>query len=148
MLATATNAEQMTTAETQLWEAVLRRDAAADGTFFYAVTTTGVYCRPSCASRRPRREHVRFHMTREAAERAGFRPCKRCRPNDLGLAEQRAAAVARACRLIERSATMPKLNALARTAGLSPFHFHRVFRSITGVTPRAYARASRSRLGP
>jgi AraC family transcriptional regulator of adaptative response/methylated-DNA-[protein]-cysteine methyltransferase len=143
MLAVAERAK-MTTAENQLWEAVLRRDASADGAFFYAVTTTGVYCRPSCASRRPRREHVRFHATREAAERAGFRPCRRCRPNDPGLADRRVAAVAKVCRMIEQSETMPTLAALARTAGLSPFHFHRVFRSVTGVTPRAYARAHRA----
>jgi AraC family transcriptional regulator of adaptative response/methylated-DNA-[protein]-cysteine methyltransferase len=144
MLTTGAQTE-MRMDENRLWGAVLRRDAAADGTFVYAVTTTGVYCRPSCGSRRPRRQHVRFHRTREAAERAGFRPCKRCRPNDAGLADQRAATVAKACRLIERSDTIPTLNVLARTAGLSPFHFHRVFRSITGVTPRAYARAHRAR---
>jgi AraC family transcriptional regulator of adaptative response/methylated-DNA-[protein]-cysteine methyltransferase len=83
------------------WAAVLRRDTGADGAFYYSVRTTGVYCRPACGSRRARRENVAFHPTREAAERAGFRPCKRCRPHESGLAEQRAEAVARACRLIE-----------------------------------------------
>jgi AraC family transcriptional regulator of adaptative response/methylated-DNA-[protein]-cysteine methyltransferase len=126
------------------WAAVARRDPNANGYFFYAVTTTGVYCRPSCASRRPRREHIRFHATCEAAERAGFRPCKRCRPNEPALAERRAAAVARACRLIERAERMPRLATLARAAGMSQFHFHRVFRTITGVTPRAYAAAARA----
>src|SRR6266478_3586791 len=85
------------------WEAVLRRDKAADGTFFYSVRTTGVYCRPSCAARLPRRENVEFHETCKDAERAGFRPCKRCRPDGLAPAEQRAAAVAAVCRLIEEA---------------------------------------------
>src|SRR5919108_5968831 len=85
------------------WEAVRRRDRAADGAFVYSVRTTGVYCRPSCAARLPRRENVRFHGGSADAERAGFRPCKRCRPNELGPAERQAAAVAGACRMIERS---------------------------------------------
>ena len=133
------------TDERARWAAVLRRDPAADGTFFYAVSTTGVYCRPSCPSRRPRREHVEFHATRDAAERAGFRACKRCRPNAPGVAEQRAAAIARACRLIERAEEPPSLDTLAAAAGMSRFHFHRVFKSLTGVTPKAYAAAHRAR---
>jgi len=126
------------------WDAVLARDARADGQFVYAVTTTGVYCRPTCASRRPRRDHVRFHPTREAAERAGFRPCRRCRPDQAGPAAERAAAIARACRLIERAEVMPSLDALARAARLSRFHFHRVFRALTGLTPKGYAAAHRA----
>lgn len=144
MLTETTSTEQMTKAEGHMWEAVLQREAGADGAFVYAVTTTGVYCRPSCGSRRPRREHVRFHLTCDAAERAGFRPCKRCRPHAQGLAEHRAAAVAKACELIRRSADVPTLAVLAKSAGMSPFHFHRVFRSIIGVTPRAYALAHRA----
>jgi AraC family transcriptional regulator of adaptative response/methylated-DNA-[protein]-cysteine methyltransferase len=128
-----------------LWEAVRRRDRQADGTFCYAVATTGVYCRPSCAARLPRREHVSFHATPEAAERAGFRPCKRCRPNEPSQAERHAAAVAEACRLIETAEEPPALEALARAVGLSPFHFHRVFKAVTGVTPKAYAGAQRAR---
>jgi AraC family transcriptional regulator of adaptative response/methylated-DNA-[protein]-cysteine methyltransferase len=131
--------------DAERWRAVLTRDARADGAFFYSVRTTGVYCRPSCASRRPRREHVEFHPTTQAAERAGFRPCKRCRPTGASLAARRAAAVAGACRRIERADEMPSLDALARNAGMSRFHFHRVFRSIAGVTPRAYAAAHRAR---
>lgn len=127
------------------WAAVVRRDRSADGRFYYSVRTTGVYCRPSCASRRARRENVRFHATREEAERAGVRPCKRCRPNEPALAEQHAAAVAKACRLIEAAEELPSLDALAERASMSRFHFHRVFRSITGVTPRAYAAAHRAR---
>ncbi len=126
------------------WVAVSRRDKAADGAFFYSVRTTGVYCRPSCAARLPRRENVAFHENREAAERAGFRPCKRCRPDEAP-GTQQAEAVARACRLIESSDEPPTLEQLAEVAGLSPYHFHRVFKAATGLTPRAYAAAHRNR---
>ena len=135
----------MFTDETERWAAVARRDAAADGQFFYSVSTTGVYCRPSCPSRRARREHVRFHSTVADAERAGFRACKRCRPNQPSLADERVLAVGRACRLIERADGLPALEALAKTAGLSRFYFHRVFKAVTGVTPKAYAAAHRAR---
>lgn len=127
------------------WAAVVARDAAADGAFYYGVRTTGVYCRPSCASRRANRENVSFHGSCAEAERAGFRACKRCRPNEAGLAERRAAAVAEACRLIAASEEPPALDALAQAAGLSRFHFHRVFKEITGMTPSAYGRAQRAR---
>jgi AraC family transcriptional regulator of adaptative response/methylated-DNA-[protein]-cysteine methyltransferase len=126
------------------WAAVVRRDRAADGTFYYSVRTTGIYCRPSCAARLARREHVRFHATCEEAEQAGFRPCKRCRPTEPALAKQHAAAVARACRLIEAAEDMPNLDGLAAAAGMSRFHFHRVFKTLTGVTPKAYAAAHRA----
>jgi AraC family transcriptional regulator of adaptative response/methylated-DNA-[protein]-cysteine methyltransferase len=129
--------------EEERWNAVARRDGAADGAFYYSVRTTGVYCRPSCASRRARRENVVFHLTCEDAERAGFRPCKRCRPNEAGLAEQHVAAVAKACRLMESADDAPGLDALAAAAGMSRFHFHRIFRAVTGVTPKAYADARR-----
>jgi len=127
------------------WAEVLARSTGADGTFFYSVATTGVYCRPSCPSRRPRPENVRFHTTREDAERAGFRPCKRCRPDRPSLADQHAGQVTRACRLIEDSDGYLSLEALAREAGMSPFHFHRVFKSVTGLTPKAYALAHRAK---
>ncbi len=127
------------------WEAVRRRDPAAEGAFVYSVSTTGVYCRPSCAARLPRPKNVRFHDTCADAERAGFRPCKRCRPNEATRAERHAAAVARACRIIEGAEEMPRLDALAESAGLSRFHFHRIFKVVTGVTPRAYADAHRAR---
>jgi AraC family transcriptional regulator of adaptative response/methylated-DNA-[protein]-cysteine methyltransferase len=123
---------------------VQRRDPAADGAFYYSVRTTGVYCRPSCAARRARRENVAFHASPAAAEKAGFRPCKRCRPNEPALAERQAAAVAKACRLIEQAEEMPSLAALAKAAGMSRFHFHRIFRAVTGVTPKAYADAHRA----
>jgi AraC family transcriptional regulator of adaptative response/methylated-DNA-[protein]-cysteine methyltransferase len=127
------------------WQALLRRDHAADGQFYYSVATTGVYCRPSCAARRAKRENVRFHPTGEQAERAGFRPCKRCRPDDASLAERQQAAVAHACRLIEDADVMPNLATLAKAVGFSPHHFHRMFRRFTGVTPKAYAAAQRAR---
>ena len=125
------------------WASVLARSTAADGTFFYSVKTTGVYCRPSCAARVARPENVRFHPTREDAENAGFRPCKRCKPDQPSLIEQHAAMVTEACRLIEASQSVPTLEELANHAGVSGFHLHRVFKAITGVTPRAYAAAHR-----
>lgn len=127
------------------WAAVVARDPEADGRFYYAVITTGVYCRPSCPTRLARAEHVRFHHTRESAERAGFRPCRRCRPDEPSLAEKRVAAIAAACRTIEVSETPPGVDALAREAGMSSSHFHRVFRELTGLTPRQYAAAHRDR---
>lgn len=133
------------TTDEDRWAAVLRRDRRADDAFFYSVQTTGVYCRPSCPSRSARREHVRFHTTREAAERAGFRPCRRCRPSEPALSNQRAATVAQACRAIETTEETPSLDDLARSAGMSRFHFHRIFKSVTGVTPRAYATQHRAR---
>jgi AraC family transcriptional regulator of adaptative response/methylated-DNA-[protein]-cysteine methyltransferase len=127
------------------WEIIRRRDAAADGQFLYSVKTTGVYCRPSCASRLPRRENVRFHATAADAERAGFRPCKRCRPNEAAPVDAGTQAVERACRFIEAGGQAVDLQRLARAVGMSPFHFHRVFKRLTGVTPKAYAAANRSR---
>lgn len=126
------------------WEAVVRRDRAADGAWYYAVQTTGIYCRPSCGARLARRAHVRFYTTGAEAEQAGFRPCKRCRPHETSLATRQAAAVAAACRAIETAAVMPSLAALAQTSGLSRYHFHRVFKTVTGVTPKAYAAAQRA----
>ncbi|HVE89547.1 MAG TPA: bifunctional DNA-binding transcriptional regulator/O6-methylguanine-DNA methyltransferase Ada [Burkholderiaceae bacterium] len=127
------------------WAAVVVRDAQADGTFFYSVKSTGVYCRPSCAARAARPENVEFHATADAAERAGFRPCKRCKPDQLPLSEQHAATVAELCRMIESAEHTPTLEHLATRAGLSPFHLHRLFKAITGVTPKQYATAHRTR---
>ena len=127
------------------WAAVRARDARADGSFFYSVKTTGVYCRPSCAARAARPENVAFHATAAEAERAGFRPCKRCKPDQPSLAEQHAALVTAACRLIEQAEATPTLEQLAKPTGLSPFHFHRVFKAVSGVTPKQYATAHRSR---
>jgi AraC family transcriptional regulator of adaptative response/methylated-DNA-[protein]-cysteine methyltransferase len=127
------------------WAAVVARSRAADGAFFYSVKTTGVYCRPSCAARRARPENVQFHATRDDAEKAGFRPCKRCKPDQLSRVPRHAAKVTEACRLIEASETVPTLEALAEHAGISPFYFHRVFKANTGLTPRAYAAAHRGK---
>jgi AraC family transcriptional regulator, regulatory protein of adaptative response / methylated-DNA-[protein]-cysteine methyltransferase len=136
------HAPQFATDEAR-WEAIRRRDRAADCAFVYSVLTTGVYCRPSCAARHPRRANVQFHASPADAERAGFRPCKRCRPNEAAFAARQAALVAQACRIIEEAEEMPSLDALAAAAGLSRFHFHRVFKAATGVTPKAYADAHR-----
>jgi AraC family transcriptional regulator, regulatory protein of adaptative response / methylated-DNA-[protein]-cysteine methyltransferase len=125
------------------WRALCARDPAADGAFFYAVRTTGVYCRPSCGARRPNRENVAFYESREAARRAGFRPCKRCRPDGPVPGAEQAAMIAKTCRLIESAESEPSLEALAGAAGMSRFHFHRVFKAATGVTPKAYAAARR-----
>jgi len=125
------------------WDAVRRHAPEADGAFFYSVATTGVYCRPSCAARTPRRENVAFHATRAEAERAGFRPCKRCRPDQPPRAEREAALIAETCRRIDAAEELPSLAELAQAAGLSLHHFHRTFKRVTGVTPRAYAAAKR-----
>lgn len=126
------------------WATVRARDAGADGQFVYAVSSTGVYCRPSCGARTPRPENVSFHASRTDAEAAGFRPCKRCRPDLPPLAERQAAMVAALCRQIDDADTLPSLDALAASAGCSRFHLLRVFRAHTGLTPRAWAAARRA----
>jgi AraC family transcriptional regulator of adaptative response/methylated-DNA-[protein]-cysteine methyltransferase len=126
------------------WPAVVARDPAADGDFFYAVRTTGVYCRPSCGARTPRPENVEFHLSAAAAEQAGFRACRRCRPDLPPLVERQAAVVAELCRLIERAEAPPTLHQLAGQAGLSAHHLHRLFKAHTGLTPKAYAAARRA----
>jgi AraC family transcriptional regulator of adaptative response/methylated-DNA-[protein]-cysteine methyltransferase len=134
-----------TTLKDPRWKAVVERDSAMDGTFFYSVDTTGVYCRPSCGARLPRPENVGFHASREEAERAGFRPCKRCKPDQPPQREREAATITEACRRIEAAEEIPSLEALAEAAGLSPHHFHRMFKAVTGVTPKAYAVAHRTK---
>jgi AraC family transcriptional regulator of adaptative response/methylated-DNA-[protein]-cysteine methyltransferase len=129
------------TSEEARWAAVAARDRGADGAFVFGVVTTGIYCRPGCASRTPRREHVRYFAGPDEAENAGLRPCKRCGPR--GGPSQAAEAVARACAVIEAAETPPTLGQLADAAGMSPFHFHRVFKAATGLTPAAYGRARR-----
>lgn len=126
------------------WRAVLGRASAADGAFVFAVRSTGIYCRPSCPSRRARRVNVRFFGSCDAAEQAGFRACRRCHPRRVSAEGPLAAAVADACRRIAEGAP-PRLDDLARAAGYSPWHFHRAFKRIVGVTPRAYAEAHRVR---
>ena len=126
------------------WAAVQARDKASDGCFVYSVRTTGVYCRPSCAARPARPENVAFHATPEAARAAGFRACRRCRPDAVGAADPQAEIVATLCREIESADAAPSLEALSQRAGLSPWHLHRVFKRVTGLTPRAYAQAHRA----
>lgn len=130
--------------ETQRWEAVQARDGAADGVFWYSVRSTGVYCRPSCGARPALRRNVAFHDSRAEAEAAGFRPCQRCKPDQPPLAERHAQLVAQACRLIDASEAEPELDKLALACGVSRFHFHRIFKAQTGITPKAYARAQRA----
>jgi AraC family transcriptional regulator of adaptative response/methylated-DNA-[protein]-cysteine methyltransferase len=126
------------------WAQVVARDAQADGRFFYSVRSTGVYCRPSCAARAARPENVAFHASAAEAERAGFRPCRRCRPDEAPRDERRAALVAELCRFIDAADPPPTLAELAARAGLSAHHLHRLFKAVTGVTPKAYAAAGRA----
>ena len=123
----------------------MERDKNADGRFYYSVVTTGVYCRPSCAARLARPENVQFYRTTAQAEKAGFRPCKRCKPTGLSLQQEYATKIGKVCRLIERSEESQPLGRLAKLAGMSIFHLHRTFKAVTGVTPREYEEAHRSR---
>lgn len=127
------------------YDAIVARDPAWDGRFVYGVATTGVYCNPSCAARTPKAQNVSFHADCDAAEAAGFRACKRCRPRDGGREARTAAMIADICREIEGAEEPPLLEDLAARAGLSPWHFHRVFKAQTGLTPKAYATAHRAR---
>jgi AraC family transcriptional regulator of adaptative response/methylated-DNA-[protein]-cysteine methyltransferase len=126
------------------WAQILARDPAADGRFWYSVATTGVYCRPTCPSRRANAENVAIHDTLEEARATGFRPCRRCRPEEASPETARAALVAHACRRLEASEEPMPLAELARPSGLSPGRFHRLFKSVTGVTPRGYVAACRA----
>lgn len=139
-MATQTN---VYSTDNERWQAVASRDDGADGVFFYSVRTTGIYCRPNCASRLAKRENVRFHTTSAAAEAAGFRACKRCRPAEARTGSPHAPGIERACRLIEASKQLPSLAELAAAAELSRYHFHRVFKAQLGVTPRDYGLAKR-----
>ena len=127
------------------WQSVVAHDRAADGAFVYAVSTTGVFCRPSCVSRRPRREHVMFFDSTEAARRAGYRACRRCRPEDTASADPWAEKIRRACVYLANIEGHPSLAALAARIGGSPYHLQRNFKRIVGVTPREYADAVRLR---
>lgn len=128
----------MTNDEEQNWRAVRDRDRSADGCFVYAVRSTGVYCRPGCPSRPARRENVTFYAAPAAAEAAGYRPCKRCRPKEHPGARV-AEAVRHACALIEAAEEQPDLATLARAAGYSPSHFQRLFKAHVGLSPKQYA---------
>lgn len=126
-----------------LWQAVLEREQNPNPPFFYAVKTTGIYCRPDCPSRRPKRQNAVFYESCTQAEADGFRSCMRCRPNQQSPQEQTASLISKACREIETAEEEPRLDDLADQSGLSAFHFQRTFKSVMGVTPKAYARAHR-----
>lgn len=122
------------------WDAVVGRDLAADGRFVYSVRTTGVFCRPSCGSRLPKRENVVFHPGVVEAQAAGFRPCRRCRPDRDPILAEWTRAVAGACRTMEEAAEAPTVASLAAGAAMSLSHFQRVFKRVTGLTPKGYIR--------
>jgi AraC family transcriptional regulator of adaptative response/methylated-DNA-[protein]-cysteine methyltransferase len=124
------------------WAAVLERRAATPA-FVYAVTTTGIFCRPTCTSRRPLRANTQFFSSNSDALAAGFRACMRCRPEGEARHAEQARLIGRICRLIDDAETPPSLEELAAHAQMSPHHFHRVFRAVVGVTPKAYAGARR-----
>ncbi len=128
----------------QRWEAIVARDPAAAGQFLYGVATTRVFCHPGCASRLPRRENIRFFRNIAEARASGFRPCKRCQPNGPGLAAQHTELITNACRILRETEPPPALHDLARRVGMSPYHFQRTFKRLTGVTPKAYATAHRA----
>lgn len=131
------------TSEASRWQAVVQRNPLAHSHFVYGVVTTGVYCRPTCSSRKPNRVNVRFFDDGKAAEQDGFRPCKRCSPQLSDAADAAVEMAARACTMIEKAENEPSLKQLAGSAGLSPSHFHRLFRKTVGVTPKQYAAEKR-----
>lgn len=144
-LATAERDKAVTATEMDpRWQSVIGRDGSADGSFVYAVSTTGVYCRPSCPSRLASPKNVSFFGNGSEAEAAGYRPCLRCNPDGRSAARSDAAAVERACRLIEAADELPKLDQLAAAVGMSPSWFHRRFKAVTGLTPRAFGAAHRA----
>lgn len=132
-------------AEDPRWARVLARDKAADGQFWYSVSTTGVYCRPSCPSRTANPKNVRLHDTLKGVRAAGFRPCRRCNPDGPALDAENARLVAKACRMIEQDEEEPSLEDLSTAVGLSPGYFHRLFKAVTGLTPKRYAAADRAK---
>lgn len=127
------------------WEAIKRRTRQADGLFLYGVKTTGIYCRPACSSRLPNRANIAFFTSAVEAERAGFRACKRCKPNGPLAPETHTEAIIRACKLIDEAEEPISLKDLSTAVGLSQYHFHRVFKEIIGITPKGYGAARRER---
>ncbi|MGH2349999.1 MAG: bifunctional transcriptional activator/DNA repair enzyme AdaA, partial [Chloroflexota bacterium] len=123
------------------WQAVLRRDPTADGVFYYAVRSTGIYCRPTCPARRPKRDRVTYFDAPEAAERAGYRPCLRCCPNEVSVQQQ---VIARAQHLLETAEPTPSLAELGQALAISPSHLQRLFKRATGLSPKQYAAAQRA----
>ncbi len=143
-LAMGTTVKRVFSPDDERWQALVKRDPQACDEFAYGVLTTGVYCRPACASRLPNRENVRFFETSMEAEQAGFRRCKRCNPDARDQEQPHTRAVLKACKRIDEDEPLPSLKELAHDAGLSPFHFHRVFKKIVGVTPKQYAMERRA----
>jgi AraC family transcriptional regulator of adaptative response/methylated-DNA-[protein]-cysteine methyltransferase len=139
-----TTAAPLSTVDDPRWAQVVVRDKEADGKFWYSVATTGIYCRPSCPSRGANPKNVGLHATLADAKATGFRACKRCNPDGLSLDAENAALIAKACHLIEQSEGVPSLADLADAMGRSPSHFHRLFKSATGLTPKAYAAGHRA----
>jgi len=127
------------------WALIVARDKTADGQLWYSVSTTGVYCRPSCPSRTANPKNVQLHDTLEGAKATGFRPCKRCNPDGPSIDCENAGLVAKACRIIEESEEEPSLENLAKAVGRSPSYFHRMFKAAAGVTPKDYAVAHRAK---
>jgi AraC family transcriptional regulator of adaptative response/methylated-DNA-[protein]-cysteine methyltransferase len=131
-------------ADDSRWARIVARDKTADGHLWYSVSTTGVYCRPSCPSRLANPKNVQLHDSLESAKATGFRPCRRCNPDGLSIEAENAALAAKACRIIEESEDEPSLEELAKAVGRSPSYFHRMFKAATGVTPKDYAAAHRA----
>lgn len=132
------------TAEDPRWARIVARDRSADGLFWFSVKTTGVYCRPSCPSRAANPKNVRIHAALAEAKATGCRPCKRCNPDGLSVEAENAVLIAKACRMIEQGEQQPSLPELAAAAALSPGYFHRLFKTMTGLTPKAYGAAHRA----
>ena len=141
---TKTSSQLTATEQDPRWQAVINRDPAFDGQFVYAVKTTRIYCRPSSPTRLPKPENVEFFNLAEEAEARGYRPSKRILQDQSSTRSRHVDMIAGACRDIEFAETEPSLETLANNAGLSPFHFHRVFKTVTGMTPKKYAQAHRA----
>jgi AraC family transcriptional regulator, regulatory protein of adaptative response / methylated-DNA-[protein]-cysteine methyltransferase len=145
MPATTPEPTTLSVADDPRWARIVARDKTADGHLWYSVSTTGVYCRPSCPSRIANPKNVQLHDTLESAKAIGFRPCRRCNPDGPSIEAENAGLVAKACRIIEESEEEPSLEELAHAIGRSPSYFHRVFKAVTGLTPKDYAAAHRAK---
>ncbi len=145
MITTLTKTTTRSVANDPRWARIVARDKTADGHLWYSVSTTGVYCRPSCGSRLANPKNVQLHDSLESARATGFRPCRRCNPEGPSIDAGNAALVEKACRIIEDSEEEPTLDELARAVGRSPSHFHRLFKATTGLKPKDYAAAHRAK---